>query len=179
MTPLKSSFAKKTVLALSVAAMSLASMPAAAQGTKAADNDRDVQVGALTCTVQPNTRRNYVVRSTAQVDCTYAPIKGEKETYRGVTGIQLGIDLTVRENETLRFAVFSSRKKGEARPEYALEGKYFGASATASLTYGVGAAALVGGSRKEISLQPVGIETLRGLGIGAGLGFLYLERDAA
>jgi len=144
-----------------------------------ASNERSVEVGKLTCTVLPNSRRNYVVRSTAQVDCVYTPLKGEKETYKGTTGIQLGIDLTVREDEKLRFAVFSSRKKGDPRPEYALEGKYFGASATASFTYGLGTAALIGGSSKEISLQPVGIETLRGLGLGAGLGFLYIERMSA
>lgn len=142
-------------------------------------NDRSVEVGALTCTVLPNSRRNYVVRSTAQVDCVYSPVKGEKEMYKGTTGIQLGIDLTVREDEKLRFAVFSSRKPGDARPPFALEGKYFGASATASFTYGIGAAALVGGSSVEISLQPVGIETMRGLGLGAGLGFLYIERAPA
>jgi len=140
---------------------------------------RSVEVGTLSCTVLPNTRRNYIVRSTAQVDCVFSPVKGEKEMYRGVTGIQLGIDLTVREEEKLGFAVVSSRKKGETRPAYALEGKYFGATATASLTYGIGASALVGGTGKQISLQPVGLETLRGLGIGAGLGYLYLERADA
>ncbi len=164
----------------SIVAVAIAFVPTFAMtATPSQDVDpmvRSVEVGSLTCKVLPNTRRNYLVRSTAQVDCVFSSLRGEKEMYRGVAGIQLGLDLTVRENEELAFAVFSSRKKGETRPPYALKGKYFGASATASFSYGIGAAALVGGSRKEISLQPLGISTLRGLGIGAGLGYLYLER---
>lgn len=138
-------------------------------------SDRTVELGQMLCVVQPNTRRNYIIRSTAQVNCEFTPLKGEKEMYKGVTGIQLGIDLTVREDDELRFAVLSSYKKGEERPKHALSGKYFGASATASITYGLGVAALVGGSGKKISLQPLGLQALRGLGLGAGLGYLYLE----
>lgn len=125
--------------------------------------------------MQPNTRRNYVVRSTAQVDCEFTPLKGEKERYVGVTGIQLGVDLSVRENDVLRFGVLTTRKVDADRPVDALKGKYFGASATATVTYGIGASALVGGSLKEVALVPVSVETIRGLGVSAGIGYLYLE----
>lgn len=136
--------------------------------------ERRVDVGVLKCDVLPNTRRNYVVRSTAEVDCTFKPRKGEEQKYHGTAGIQLGLDLSVRESDTLRFAVLSSHKDGVAHTQN-LAGKYFGVSATASVSYGVGVAALVGGSKKQISLQPLGIETLRGLGVSAGLGYMYLE----
>ena len=50
-----------------------------------------------------------------------------------------------------------------------------GPSVAACVTYGVGMSALLGGTKGEISLQPIGVETLQGLGISAGLGYLYLE----
>jgi hypothetical protein len=172
-------FVKRAASALLAATVLLAT-PAVAQDNAIEKNpaeksDRRVEIGALTCTVLPNTRRNYIVRSTAQVDCVFKPLKGEKEQYVGVTGIQLGLDLSVRENEKLRFAVVDSRKVEDTRPVNALAGKYFGASASASVTYGIGAAALVGGSRKELALVPLSVETIRGLGVSAGVGYLYLE----
>ena len=170
---------KKAVLAASAVA-AFAGIPAvqAQQSSgivKPASNDRRVELGSLTCTVQPNTRRNYIVRSTAQVDCEFKPLKGEVERYTGVTGIQLGIDLSVREKDVLRFGVVTTRKVGDDRPVDSLSGKYFGASATATVTYGFGAAALVGVNGREVALVPAGVETIRGLGVSAGLGFLYIE----
>ena len=141
-------------------------------------SDRHVEIGKLTCNALPETRRNYIVRSTAQIDCKYKPVKGESEHYVGVTGMQLGIDLSIREKDTLRFAVFDSRKADDERLANPLTGKYFGATATATITYGLGAAALVGGTRKNLALVPVSIETIRGLGVSAGVGYLYLEPAA-
>jgi len=144
---------------------------------KAADScpDRKIELGTLECTVQPETRRNYIVRSTAQVECIFDPVEGDGEWYRGETGIKLGLDFSVREKDKFRFLVVSSHEVGEARPPHALAGKYFGPSIAACVTYGVGVSALLGGTRGEISLQPIGIETLQGLGISAGMGYLYLE----
>jgi len=169
---------KKAVLA-AAAVTTFAGVPAVhAQQSgivKPASNDRKVELGSLTCTVQPNTRRNYIVRSTAQVDCEFKPLNGEAERYTGVTGIQLGIDLSVREKDVLRFGVVTTRKVGDDRPVDSLSGKYFGASATATVTYGFGASALVGVNGREVALVPAGVETIRGLGVSAGLGFLYIE----
>ena len=174
--------------ALVVAALSMFAAPAAIHAQDddtdrsretdmSRDNrfDRKVELGELKCTVLPNTRRNYIVRSTAQVDCEFRPLRGEKERYVGVTGIQLGIDLSVREKDVLRFGVLTTRRLDTERPKASLQGKYFGASATASVTYGFGAAALVGGRGREVALVPVSVETIRGLGVSAGLGYLYLE----
>jgi len=161
--------------AFTALALSMFAGTPAVQAQEASSNDRRVEIGALKCTVVPNSRRNYIVRSTAQVDCEFTPLKGEKERYVGVTGIQLGMDLSVRENDVLRFGVLTSRKLDTPRPANSLAGKYFGATATASITYGFGASALVGGTRKEVSFVPVSIETVRGLGVSAGLGCLYLE----
>lgn len=162
-------------IAFAATALSLLAGSPALQAQENGSNDRRVEIGALKCTVLPNTRRNYIVRSTAQVDCEFTPLKGEKEHYIGVTGIQLGVDLSVRENEVLRFGVLTTRKLDAERPANSLKGKYFGARATASITYGFGASALVGGSGKEIAFVPVSVETIRGLGVSAGLGYLYLE----
>ena len=141
--------------------------------------NRSVEIGTMSCDVVSGSRKNYIVRSTAEVKCKFKPNEGAHESYKGVTGIQLGVDLSVKEGSKLRFVVLSSRAKGTPRAEYALAGKYFGAAASASVTFGIGAAVLVGGNNKKYSMQPLSIETIRGLGLSAGLGFLYLEPDKA
>jgi len=159
----------------------MASLLVLAGSVQAQDNtvgscpDRKIELGKLECTVQPETRRNYIVRSTAQVECIFTPVEGDGEWYRGETGIKLGLDFSVRANDKFRFLVVSSHEVREARPAYALKGKYFGPSIAACITYGVGVSALLGGTKGEISLQPIGIETMQGLGISAGMGYLYLE----
>ncbi len=138
-------------------------------------NERTVELGSLECEVLPETRRNNIYRSTAEVSCMFRQVNGVVEYYQGETGVRLGVDLSIKERDKLRFAVVSSHRVGEAPPAFILKGKFFGPSASAALTYGLGVAALIGGTKGEISLQPVGLETTRGLGISAGLGYLYLE----
>lgn len=140
-----------------------------------ATSERTIELGTLECEVLPETRRNYVLRSTAEVNCLFKSSTGAADYYEGETGIRLGIDLSIKEKDKLRFVVVSSHEVGEVPPGFSLKGKYFGPSTAASLTYGVGISALIGGSKGEISLQPIGVETTRGLGISAGLGYLYLE----
>ena len=168
--------------AMGAVAVSMIALAGAVQAQDTAIDscpDRTVELGKLECTVQPETRRNYIVRSTAQVECVFDPTKGDSEYYVGETGIRLGLDFTVRTEDKFTFLVVSSHRMGETRPPHALAGKYFGPSIAACVTYGIGVSALLGGTRGEISLQPVGVETLQGLGISAGLGYLYLEPGKA
>jgi hypothetical protein len=55
-----------------------------------------------------------------------------------------------------------------------LAGTYGGATASATVGFGIGANALIGGSGNTIALQPVSIETNRGLNVAAGVAAMSL-----
>jgi hypothetical protein len=57
----------------------------------------------------------------------------------------------------------------------ALRGNYVGASGTASLGLGLGANALVGGSHRTISLQPLSVEGQVGINLALGVAGLRLR----
>ena len=144
-----------------------AQTPAAAQ--------QPLQLGRLDCTVQPNSRRNLIISSTALVDCAFKPTNGRATNYRGETGIGLGIDLSVKSQDRFSFVVLSAQSSAPNYANHPLAGRYYGAEATVSLGAGVGAKVLVGGSGKQFSLAPIGGQATQGTGISAGAGYLYLE----
>ena len=132
-----------------------------------------MQVGVLECKVVPNSRVNLLIHSTADVECTFNN-NGTVEHYVGETGIGLGLDLSFRNNEVMHFAVIAA--SDDVNPGgHALAGKYVGGEATATAGVGLGAKALVGGGNKNFSLQPLALETNKGLGASGGLSFLYIE----
>lgn len=132
-----------------------------------------VQLGVLECTVVPGSRVNLLIRSTADVECTYDN-QGTVERYIGETGIGLGLDLSFKQDEVMHFGVIAA--SSDVNPGgHALAGKYVGGEATATAGVGLGAKALVGGGNKNFSLQPLALETNVGLGASAGLSFLYIE----
>ncbi len=140
--------------------------PASAQG--------GVQIGVLTCNTVEGTRINLLVHSTVDVECVFRAADGGEERYKGETGIGLGVDLNWRRDETIHFAVISAQ--GDVRiGAHSLAGKYAGAKASATVGVGAGAAVLVGGGANNITLQPLALEGSTGLGVAAGLGYLYLE----
>jgi Protein of unknown function (DUF992) len=132
-----------------------------------------IEVGVLTCEVIPGSRVNLLIRSTADVECVYEN-NGVTEKYHGETGIALGLDLSFRTDEKMAFTVFAA--VDDVGPgAKALGGKYVGGQVSAAAGLGLGAKALVGGGSKNIGLQPLALETSRGIGIAGGLGFLYIE----
>ena len=133
-----------------------------------------VQVGVLECKVVPGSRVNLLVRSTADVECTYNN-QGTVERYAGETGIGLGLDLSFRQDEQMHFAVIAA--SNDVNPGgHALAGKYVGGELTATAGVGLGAKALIGGGNNSFSLQPLALETNTGLGASGGLSFLYIEK---
>lgn len=132
------------------------------------------EVGLLTCEVVPGTRLNLLIRSTADVRCVFDN-SGTIERYVGETGIALGVDVSIKSDEKMAFAVLAATS--DTQPgSYALAGKYVGGQASAAAGVGVGAKVLVGGGNKNFSLQPLALETSTGLGASAGIGFLYIEK---
>ena len=89
--------------------------------------------------------------------------------------IALGLDLSFKTEENMAFAVISATS--DAAPgSYSLAGKFVGGQASASAGVGLGAKVLVGAGDQSLSLQPLALETNKGLGASAGIGFLYIEK---
>lgn len=155
------------VLALLLAGACLAAPAAQARA------EGGIEVGVLTCSVVPGSRLNLLVRSTADVRCTYSK-GGQTEEYIGETGIALGLDLSFKTDEKMAFTVIAASE--DVRPgAKALGGKYIGGELSAAAGLGLGAKALVGGGKKNIGLQPIALESSKGIGASGGLSFLYIE----
>jgi len=158
----------KIILALSIALF-------AVLNTTNALAEGGLEVGILNCTVVPGSRVNLLIRSTADVECTFER-NGEVEKYKGETGIALGLDLSFRSNERMTFTVIAA-SENVGPGSRSLSGKYVGGQISAAAGLGLGAKALVGGGAKNIGLQPLALETSTGIGISGGLGFLYIEAE--
>jgi hypothetical protein len=133
-----------------------------------------VKVGVLTCETIPGTRRNLIIHSTVGLDCVFNSPSGS-ERYRGESGIALGLDLNWDRQEKIHYAVISGQSDYRVG-SYALVGKYVGGKASATVGVGVGAAALIGGGEKNITLQPLALETSTGFGVAGGVGYLFLAQ---
>lgn len=149
----------------------LTALSFAALTGEASAGGQGIQIGVLTCSVIAGSRVNLLIRSTADVECEFNQ-NGLVTAYKGETGIALGIDLSLKTNERMAFAVIAA--SSDVSPG-SLAGRYVGGEITASAGLGLGAKALFGGGNKSIGLNPLAVETNTGLGASAGLGFLYLE----
>ncbi len=132
-----------------------------------------IEIGVLTCNSVEGTRRNLLIHSTVQVKCEFKTPEGQ-ESYTGETGIGLGIDLNWNRSETTSFLVLGGTTDARLGA-HSLAGTYVGGKASATFGVGAGAAALVGGGPKNISLQPLAFEGSSGLGVAGGVGYLILK----
>ncbi len=164
---MKKTLSKKSIFSL------FAAVALAAFSSVTFANEHGVQAGVLQCETIEGTRLNLIIRSTADVECTYDN-QGTIERYRGETGIALGLDLSFKSKETMHFAVIAA--SSDTTPgAYSLAGRYVGAEANAAAGVGVGAKGLVSAGNSSFSLQPLAINTAEGLGVSGGLSFLYIE----
>jgi len=141
-----------------------------------ADTSAGTKLGQLQCQTIANSGVNLIIHSTAQVKCEFTSTAGETEHYKGETGVALGVDLTYKKESSFAFVVLAADFKKGA---YKFAGKYFGAGADVTIGRGLGAGVLIGGSKKSVSLQPLGISVTKGAGVSGGLTYLYLEPDKA
>ena len=167
--PSNRKFVKSLSLVLVLATAALTGQ--AVQGESLAA-ESGVNAGLLTCHSLPNTRTNWILYSSVELRCVFDTPRGQ-EHYAGKTGIGLGVDLAWRPETALRFVVVMASTDVEIG-SHALAGHYAGGSASASVGMTVGVSALVGGGPKNISLEPLAIETGSGLGAAAGLSYLTL-----
>jgi len=131
------------------------------------------QVGILTCTSIAGTGYSILIHSSVDVECVFRTPAGE-EHYKGQMGIGLGVDLAWDRQQTIAFGVVTAAKDVSVGA-YSLAGRYVGGKASVTLGVGAGAAALIGGSAKNIALQPLGLESSEGFGLAGGLGYLFLD----
>jgi hypothetical protein len=127
-----------------------------------AQAQRAVQVGTLNCKMGPTV--GLIVGSVQRMSCTFNTNTGGREYYQA-TFKRLGLDIGVSAGGRLTWAVFAPSSGLAPR---ALAGSYVGASGDIAVGLGVGANALVGGSRRTIALQPVSVEGQVGLNIALG-----------
>jgi hypothetical protein len=128
-----------------------------------------VRVGALTCDVSSGW--GFVFGSSRDLNCTFSTDSAHVEHYTGKIS-SFGVDIGYRAGGVLAWGVFAPT--GDLAPG-SLEGAYGGPSASASAGVGVGANALVGGSGKTVSLQPLSIEGTVGLNAAAGVTSITLN----
>jgi len=142
----------------------------AASAGSAAAAEGGVKAGYLKCDVEGNV--SFVFGSSRDVHCTYTPDgKGRVDRYTGTID-KYGVDIGYRENGVILWGVIAPTN--DVGPG-ALAGNYGGVTGSVAAGVGVGANALVGGSKDSIVLQPVSVEGIEGLNIAGGVGILKLK----
>jgi hypothetical protein len=127
-----------------------------------------VNVGSLQCRVSGG--MGFVFGSSKNMECLFVRPDGAAERYVGTIN-KYGVDIGFTKEAQMVWLVFAP---GKVAPG-ALAGDYGGATASATVGAGVGANVLLGGSNKQITLQPVSVEGSAGLNIAAGVAGVTLR----
>lgn len=143
-------------------AVGLAATPALPQGTS-------VKTGLLKCLVSGGA--GFIIGSTKELECKYEGLDGSRETYRGEI-TKYGVDVGVTGKGVMYWTVLAPTAKLGQR---ALAGTYGGVTAGAAVGVGAGANALLGGSNKTVTLQPLSGQIEQGINLAVGIAELQLE----
>jgi len=129
------------------------------------------QAGRLTCRVAPSI--GALIGSRRRISCKYMPkSQGDPvENYSG-TITRFGFDVGFTAGGIMTWNVLA-RTRGHRRGS--LAGHYVGVSGEISLGPGVGAKALIGGSRRTTVLQPVSVVGKIGANLALGVAGLTLR----
>ena len=136
----------------------------------AAQAQARVEVGVLTCNARGGT--GFIITSTKYFRCRFNR-PGYDEYYRATIS-KFGIDIGTTKATTIAWAVLAPTSK---LPPRSLAGNYGGVGAEATIGVGVGANALIGGSNRNVILQPLSVQAQKGLNIAAGIESLQLRAD--
>ena len=149
-----------TVLGLAAAALSTAAL---------AQNPEGVNVGSLQCRVAGG--MGFVFGSSKDMDCLLRAAR--RQSASAMSAPSTSTASTSASPRKRRWSGWCSRRARSAKG--ALAGDYGGATASAAVGAGVGANVLVGGSSKQITLQPVSVEGSAGLNVAAGVAAVTLK----
>lgn len=131
-----------------------------------------VRLGALSCDVGGGI--GMVITSKKALRCVFTPDGGgTMEPYSGSIE-KFGLDIGATTRGQMLWIVYAPTRG--AAP-FALAGQYAGATAEATIGAGAGANALIGGSNRTITLQPVSIQAQEGLNLAVGVAGLTLRPE--
>ena len=136
--------------------------------TSIAQSQSGANVGSLTCNVAGGV--GFVFGSSKDLSCLFTRTDGKAERYSGSIK-KFGIDIGFTKEAQIVWLVFAP---GNIAPG-ALAGSYGGVTASGTVGVGVGANVLLGGSNKQVTLQPVSVEGSVGLNVAAGIGAVDLN----
>ena len=128
-----------------------------------------VKIGTLSC--HERSGWGLVLGSRHAVRCEFSGIAGRAAYVGHIT--RIGVDVGYQGPSDFVWAVFAP--SNQIGP-HDLDGGYGGVTAGAAVGVGVGANALVGGSDRTITLQPLSVEGKTGLHAAAGVGGLSLTQ---
>jgi hypothetical protein len=136
--------------------------------TASASAQAQVKAGTLSCDISGGI--GLIVTSQKQMQCVFTPSPTRApEIYVG-TIRKFGLDVGVTAGGKLMWTVYAPTTARRS----ALAGTYAGATAEATAIAGVGANALVGGSNRTVTLQPISVQGQAGLNVAAGVAQLEL-----
>jgi len=132
------------------------------------------QIGALSCTVDPNV--GFIIVGHQSMRCVYEPApttppQGPPQSYDGALNT-VGLSIGISAGSALGWAVFAPTT---GVPAGALAGEYVGVTGTAAVGVGGGANVLLGGSNRTVALQPLSVQGSVALNVVAGVSSLTLR----
>lgn len=133
----------------------------------AAHADGGVKVGDLTCKMDGV--KNDIVYTKEEFACVFTPTSGDTQTYTAVLK-EVGVNLSITKDNTMVWGVLAPTDKLDS-PDV-LKGTYVGGSGAVEVGGGVSANVLVGGGN-SITLQPISVSGM--VGVGASVGISSLE----
>ena len=159
----------------SLLASALLSLSAVFASSQPGNTQDLIELGKLECFVDGGT--GLVIGSTKDLSCVFTSNKADwgEDNYFGVIK-KFGLDIGKTEETKITWLVVAAALEDYA-PGF-LAGDYIGASASASVAIGLGANALVGGSNKQVALQPFSIEEQKGLNLAVGVTGIELRSVA-
>jgi hypothetical protein len=137
-----------------------------------ASAEERIKAGQLRCEVGAGL--GLIIASNKPMECRFISDHGHEERYHGWIH-KFGLDIGHTDRGLLIWDVFAPH---EGSQRYALSGDYVGVGASATLGVGIGANALIGGSNREFSLQPLSTQEQTGIDIAAGVSSLELKPGA-
>jgi hypothetical protein len=130
-----------------------------------------VRLGTLNCDVSGGI--GLIITSKKDLLCIYTPDGGgPRETYAGAIR-KFGLDIGATTGGQMIWIVYAPTRGGPN----ALAGEYVGATAEATVGAGAGANALIGGSNRTFTLQPLSLQAQTGLNLAAGVAGLTLRPE--
>ena len=130
-----------------------------------------VKIGLLTCATGPTI--GLLITSSTKLSCSFVPDGGNPEHYAGRIR-KFGLDIGITAASVIVWGVVSAQS---GYTPGSLAGEYVGVSAQQTVIVGLGANALIGGSNKQIGLQPLSIQGQAGLNLAIGVARLQLSRN--